>query len=143
MTLINPAAGTISWFARHEFNLSWRDFMRMMSAGKPGRERFVIGFMALSVLIVHAISFSVLKPVIDGGLLLDKALLSAITGCIILTLSLMMSQAMELATRVLLAIGSRSHPFVSGFSTQTLYRADWCDRHFNHDAFAASIRGGN
>ncbi len=100
MSIGNPTAGTISWFARHELNLSWRDFMRMMSAGKAGREKPVIGFMIISVLVVHAIAYSVLKPAIDGGLAIDKGLLSAITGSIILTFSLMMSQAIELVTRV-------------------------------------------
>ncbi len=100
MSFANPAVGSLSWFARHEFNLSWRDFMRMMSAGKPGREKGVIVSIAFAVLAVHAIAGLVLLPVIQAGLVPDKALFAAISGSLLLTLSLMMSQAMELVTRV-------------------------------------------
>ena len=100
MNFANPPAGSLSWFARHEFNLSWRDFVRMMSAGKPGREKAVIGFIAFAVLVVHVIAWSVLHPLIKAGLIADKTLFAAITGSLLLTLSLMMSQAMELVTRV-------------------------------------------
>lgn len=100
MSLASPTVGTIGWFARHEFSLSWRDFIRMMSAGKSGREKYVVGFIVISILLIHLFAYAVLKPAIEGGLELNKGLLTAITGSIVLTLSLMMSQAMELVTRV-------------------------------------------
>ncbi|MEM9277178.1 MAG: permease [Pseudomonadota bacterium] len=100
MSFANPAAGSLSWFAKHEFNLSWRDFVRMMSAGKPGREKAIIGFMALAVLVIHVIAYMFLYPVIEDGLAIDKAAFAAVSGSLLLTLSLMMSQAMELVTRV-------------------------------------------
>ena len=34
-------AGT-AWFARHEFSLAWRDWLAMMSGGKPVRTVIVI-----------------------------------------------------------------------------------------------------
>ncbi|MDJ0613068.1 MAG: permease [Rhizobiaceae bacterium] len=95
----NPTVGSLGWFARHEFNLSWRDFVRMMSAGKPGREKAVILFLAIAVLITHAIAYMLLTSeagFIDTG---SKSILLTISGCIALTFSLMMSQAMELVTR--------------------------------------------
>ncbi len=91
--------GTIGWFARHEFNLSWRDFMRMMSGGKPGREKTVIGVLILTAIVMHIIAFAVLKPAIETGIDPDKSLFSLLTGGLLLTISLMMSQAMELVTR--------------------------------------------
>ena len=100
MSFANPPAGSLSWFARHEFNLSWRDFVRMMSAGKPGREKGIIVFIVCAVLVVHAIAYSVLSPVIKSGLVINKSLFAAVSGSLLLTLSLMMSQAMELVTRV-------------------------------------------
>lgn len=100
MTLPTAATGSIRWFAQHELNLSWRDFVRMMSAGRPGREKAVLLFLSISVLVVHLIAYSVLKPAIDAGLPINKQLLAAISGSLVLTFSLMMSQAMELVTRV-------------------------------------------
>lgn len=100
MSFANPSVGSLSWFARHEFNLSWRDFVRMMSAGKPGREKGVIAFIAIAFLVIHAIAYALIVPQIELGLEIDKSLMAIIGGSIILTFSLMMSQAMELVTRV-------------------------------------------
>ena len=100
MSFTNPSVGSLTWFARHEFNLSWRDFVRMMSAGKPGREKGVIAFICISFLAIHAIAYAVLMPSIQAGLTADKSFLAMVTGSIFLTLSLMMSQALELVTRV-------------------------------------------
>ncbi|MEM8650243.1 MAG: putative ABC exporter domain-containing protein [Pseudomonadota bacterium] len=98
-----PTAGTMSWFARHEFNLTWRDFVRMMSAGKAGKEKAVIAFMIFAVCVVHVIAFFTLKPVLEAGFVVNKAALTAITTSLILTLSLMLSQSMEQVTRVFYA----------------------------------------
>ena len=100
MSFANPAVGSLSWFARHEFNLSWRDFARMMSAGKPGREKGVIAFIIIAVLVIHAIAYAIIVPKVQNGLIIDKSLMTIVSGSIILTLSLMMSQALELVTRV-------------------------------------------
>lgn len=100
MSFANPSVGSLGWFARHEFNLSWRDFVRMMSAGKPGREKSVIAFIVIAVLIIHAIAYALIVPSIKNGLTIDKSFLAIISGSLILTLSLMMSQALELVTRV-------------------------------------------
>lgn len=95
-----PAIGSLRWFALHEFNLSWRDFVRMMSAGKPGREKAVVGFVITAALVLHVIAYMLLKPGQVSVTSPDKQTLITLTGCILLTFSLMMSQAMELVTRV-------------------------------------------
>lgn len=100
MSIANPSIGSLPWLAKHELNLSWRDFMRMMSAGKAGREKAILIFIAVSVLGIHAIAYMLLYPAIKTGLAVDKSVLAAITGTLLLTMSLMMSQAMELVTRV-------------------------------------------
>ncbi|MEM7214963.1 MAG: permease [Pseudomonadota bacterium] len=100
MSFANPAAGSLFWFARHEFNLSWRDFMRMMSAGKSGREKAIVAFIVFAVLVVHVIAYLFLAPAIRDGLTIDKTLFATVSGSLLLTFSLMMSQAMELVTRV-------------------------------------------
>ena len=100
MSFANPAVGSLGWFARHEFNLSWRDFVRMMSAGKPGRDKAVLAFLVIAVLFVHVIAYLTLIPAIAGGIAVDKTTLAVVSGSLMLTFFLMMSQAMELVTRV-------------------------------------------
>ncbi|MEA2903467.1 MAG: type transport system permease protein, partial [Alphaproteobacteria bacterium] len=45
-------AGSLPWFAQHEFRLAWRDWLSMMTAGRRGRERVVA--IALMIFIVFA-----------------------------------------------------------------------------------------
>ncbi|MEM7290660.1 MAG: hypothetical protein AAF412_09900, partial [Pseudomonadota bacterium] len=90
-----PTIGSLPLLAKHEFNLSWRDFMRMMSAGKPGREKAIVVFLAAAVLGIHGIAYLLLYPAINSGLTIDKSVLTAVTGTLLLTMSLMMSQAKE------------------------------------------------
>lgn len=102
MSAINsaPMAHGTLWFAKHEINLSWRDFMRMMSAGKKGREKGVIAVLTISFVVIHLIAYFLLKPFIDGTSISTLTVWATITGTLVLTLSLMMSQAMEMVTRV-------------------------------------------
>lgn len=74
--------------------------MRMMSAGKQGREKAVVGFIICAAVLCHIIAYLLLKPELALIENPDKATLLTISGCIVLTFSLMMSQAMELVTRV-------------------------------------------
>jgi len=91
--------GTLGWFAIHEFRLAWRDFMRMMSAGKVGRERRIIGVICLTTVIMHVIAYLLFQSGIIGTTTPDRAFYLTLTGTLFLTFSLMMSQAMELVTR--------------------------------------------
>jgi len=92
--------GTLPWFATHELSLAWRDFMRMASAGRKGRERQILIFMILAFGGLHALAYGALQPVFNGAYLSQKTMLVGISMSVILTLSLMTSQAMELVTRV-------------------------------------------
>jgi len=100
MTVLTPSVGTINWFAKHELNLSWRDFVRMMTAGRTRRARPVILFMLFAALVLHAIAYLFLLPAISGGIEINTQTLVMIMGSLLLTFSLMMSQAIELVTRV-------------------------------------------
>ncbi len=100
MSVLSPNVGSINWFAQHELNLSWRDFVRMMTAGRTKRARPVIFFMMIATLILHTIAYLFLKPALAGGIAIDTQTFIMVSGTLILTFSLMMSQAMELVTRV-------------------------------------------
>ena len=36
------SAAALTWFARHEIRLAWRDWLAMMTAGRKGRKRAAI-----------------------------------------------------------------------------------------------------
>ncbi len=93
------APATLSWFARHEFRLAWRDWLSMMTAGKASRLRVAALALASFVAFMHFIAFLGLRNVGDTGLDPDKATLVVVTGCALLAWSLMISQAMESVTR--------------------------------------------
>ncbi len=102
-TFTTNTPGTISWFTRHELNLAWRDFMRMMAAGRKVRQHRILAFMAIAAVILHFIAYGVLSPALLGGIKPDLPTLVMVTGTGLLIFSLMMSQALEMVTRAFYA----------------------------------------
>jgi ABC-2 type transport system permease protein len=94
--------GTLTWLARHEFRLAWRDWRSMLSAGRRRRTRTIVATLAVFAVFMHAVAFSMLTRYAGGGEP-DKATLLAITGCLVLAWSLMLSQGMESVTRAFYA----------------------------------------
>jgi ABC-2 type transport system permease protein len=88
---------TLSWFAQHEFRLAWRDWWSMMTAGKRGRTRVVALVLAGVAAFMHLIAYSMVARYADAGP--DKTTLVVISGSLLLSFSLMLSQAMESVTR--------------------------------------------
>jgi len=97
------AAGTLPWFARHEFRLAWRDWLSMMTAGRRGRERIVAILLGLFVVFAHLLAYYFVARYVDVGTEPDKPVLVVITGTILLSWSLLTSQAMESVTRAFYA----------------------------------------
>ncbi len=94
---------TLTWFAGHEFRLAWRDWLSMMTAGKRGRERVVAVVLIVFVVLMHLFAWSMVARVAHIGVHPDKAALVGITGSLLLSFSLMLSQAMESVTRAFYA----------------------------------------
>ncbi len=96
-------AGTLPWFAAHEFRLAWRDFLSVMTAGRRGREKIVAVAVTLFVVFAHLLAwFFVARYVEDSGEPTKSAFV-VITGTVLLSWSLLMSQAMESVTRAFYA----------------------------------------
>jgi ABC-2 type transport system permease protein len=90
-------AGTALWFARHETRLAWRDWLAMMTAGRRERLPRVLFAIILFVVFMHVVAYWMVGPYADA--VADKATLVTISASILLSFFLMMSQAMESATR--------------------------------------------
>src|SRR5882757_5072103 len=95
--------GTLTWFANHELRLAWRDFLSMMTAGRRGRERVVAIALVIFVVFAHLLAWYFVSRYVDVGTEPDKPALVVITGTVLLSWSLLMSQAMESVTRAFYA----------------------------------------
>jgi ABC-2 type transport system permease protein len=96
-------AGTLSWFARHELRLAWRDWLSMMTAGRRGRERMIAILLFLFVSFAHLLALYFVGRYVDVGTEPDKPALVVITATALLSWSLLASQAMESVTRAFYA----------------------------------------
>ena len=94
------AVRPLSWFARHEARLTWRDIVAMMTAGRRGRERAAAIWLAAFVIGLHFIAYLVIRNLGGSGFRPDLPTLIGITAAILLSGSAMLSQAMENVTRI-------------------------------------------
>ena len=92
------SAGTLSWFAQHECRLAWRDWLAMMTAGGRRRKQSVAITGLAFLAPMHLLAFSMVGGFADLGEP-DKTTLVVVTGCALLSWSLMVSQALETVTR--------------------------------------------
>jgi ABC-2 type transport system permease protein len=93
----------LTWFARHEIRLAWREWLAMMTAGRRGRNRIaIIGLIVLAAFL-HLPAYAVIGRFADLQAPLDKSSLIVITATIFLAWALMLSQAIESVTRVFYA----------------------------------------
>src|ERR1700723_3502301 len=97
------SAAALSWFARHEIRLAWREWLAMMTAGQRLRKhRAIIGLIAFAA-IMHLPAYVVVGRFANLRAPLDKSTLIVITATIFLAWTLMLSQAIESVTRVFYA----------------------------------------
>ena len=99
------ASGSVLWFARHEIGLAWREALSLMTARGRRRWPAVALGLATAAAAFHLAAFFAVGRYADLGRDPDAAALLAITGGLLLAWSLMLSQAMEWATRALYARG--------------------------------------
>ena len=96
------SAAALTWFARHELRLAWREWLAMMTAGRRKRKRAIIGLIGFAA-IMHLPAYAVVGRFADLQAPLDKSSLIVITATILLAWALMLSQAIESVTRVFYA----------------------------------------
>ena len=92
---------TLTWLAGHELRLGWRDWVSLMTAGRRTRARTVTVALAVFAVFMHALAYSMVARYADA--VADKPTLVIVTGCALLSFSLLLSQAMESATRAFYA----------------------------------------
>ncbi|MDB5512129.1 MAG: permease [Enterovirga sp.] len=98
-------AGTLAWFARHEFRLAWRDLAAIAAGG--GRRRVLVSGLVLTLLaiVMHALAWSFVSDAVRQGLGPDPTTLVVVSGSVVLCWCLILSQAIESVTRAFYARG--------------------------------------
>ena len=92
-------AASLTWLARHELRLGWRDWVSLVTAGGRTRARnAIIGLIAFAA-FMHVFAYWTVANYADATLSFDTAALVGITGTLVLSWSLLLSQAMESVTR--------------------------------------------
>ncbi|QEE21135.1 permease [Youhaiella tibetensis] len=97
---MSAAPNTLAWFARHELRLAWREWLAMMTGGRPVRRAGVIAFLLILVAAMHWLSFVLIAPWVASGAVPDKPTLVMLTGAGLLFWTVMLSQVLESITRV-------------------------------------------
>jgi ABC-2 type transport system permease protein len=96
------SAAALTWFARHEIRLAWREWLAMMTAGRWRKRSVVIGLIFFAA-IMHLPAYAVIGRFADLQAPLDKSTLIVVTATLFLAWALMLSQAIESVTRVFYA----------------------------------------
>ena len=91
---------TLVWLASHELRLGWRDWIAMMTAGRRNRARNLAIALIIFAGFMHLLAYSMVGRYAGAGIGPDKATLIMVTGIMLLAWSLLVSQAIELVTRV-------------------------------------------
>ena len=93
------AAASLPWLAAHELRLGWRDWVSLLTAGGRTRGRNAVIGLVIAAAFMHLFAYWIVAGYADAGLSLDLQTLVGITGTLILSWSLLLSQAMESVTR--------------------------------------------
>jgi ABC-2 type transport system permease protein len=91
---------TLIWLASHELRLGWRDWVAMMTVGHRRSMRTVAFAMIVFLGFMHLVAYAIVRRYALVGVEPDKATLVIVTGIMLLSLSPLLAQAMELVTRV-------------------------------------------
>jgi ABC-2 type transport system permease protein len=97
------SATALSWFARHELKLAWREWLAMMTGGRRGRKRTAVVGLILFAAVMHLPAWAVTGRFANLQAPLDISSLIVMTATIFLAWALMLSQAIESVTRVFYA----------------------------------------
>ena len=66
-------AATLSWFARHELRLAWREWLSMITGGRRRRTRAAIIGLLVFGAVMHLPAWAVVGRYADITLPLDKS----------------------------------------------------------------------
>ena len=93
--------GTIPWLASHELRLGFRDWLSLMTAGRRRKLRNVVIVLAIFGVVMHLVAWPMVERYADARP--DLPTLVIVSGILLLSFSLLLSQGMESVTRAFYA----------------------------------------
>ncbi len=93
------------WLARHELRLAWRDWRSMLTGGGRRSAAGSLAAFAVAALALHLPAWAIIAPFATYGSAPDKPMLVTVSAVVLLFISLLMAQALELVTRSLYSRG--------------------------------------
>jgi ABC-2 type transport system permease protein len=112
-------SGTVTWLAAHELRLGFREWLSLMTAGRRRRLRTVIVALAVFGAFMHLIAHPMVARYADARP--DLPTLITVSGILLLSFSLLLSQAMESVTRAFYAHADLDLIFTSPVSPRKVF----------------------
>ena len=109
------------WLAGHELRLGWRDWSAMITVGHRRRMSTVVIALIVFFGFMHLLAYSLVSRYALAGITPDIATLVITTGVILLSFSPLVSQAMELVTRILYSRSDLDLILTSPASQRTIF----------------------
>lgn len=132
---------TFAWFARHELRLFWRDWVSLLTAGRPDRiVRFAL-VAAIFLGFMHLLAFAIVVPLAKAGIAMDKQVLIVLTGGVLLSSTAMISQAMDSVTKAFYARGDLDLILASPAPTARVFAVRMAAIAFSTTALTLAIAG--
>ncbi|QFT34210.1 hypothetical protein FIV00_27185 [Labrenzia sp. THAF82] len=97
------ARSALMRFSKHELRLAWRDWAWMFSGWRNTSLRRALIGMSLFYAVMHLIAYAVLSPHLTAGFVLDQTALAMLSVTVLLSFTMMLSQATESVTRAFYA----------------------------------------
>jgi ABC-2 type transport system permease protein len=99
-TSLTATTGSWLWLARHEGRIAWRDLQYLMTGGGRWRMRNTLFVFVLLGLALHLVAYGMVRR--HAGMSLDDGTdgFTSITGSLLLSFFLLLSQALEQVTRL-------------------------------------------
>ena len=97
---MSVAPASLTWFARHELTLAWRELVAMLTGGSRTRGIGLGIFLGIGVIVLHLLAYGVVARWASDGVQSDTQSLVMLTGTGLLFWTVMLSQALEAVTRV-------------------------------------------
>ncbi len=113
--------GSILWLAAHELRLARRDWLAMLTAGSRRRLSTAMTVLVIIGLALHLPAWAIVARFAGDGTNPDKASLVSVSLIVLLYISLLLSQALELVTRTLYARGDLDLVLSSPVSPRRLF----------------------
>ncbi|HEV7345993.1 MAG TPA: permease [Devosia sp.] len=97
---MTTAPASLTWFARHELILAWRELLAMLTGGSRNRGIGLAVFLVVVAVVLHLLAYGVVARWASGGVRSDTQTLVMLTGTGMLFWTVMLSQSLEAVTRV-------------------------------------------